>query len=663
MQIETNIGTDREHEIMAKIAHFYDLAVSGNANLYDRMDKNNRYVCGDQWDSATKDYNESRGKFCLTIPLIRPQIKQLVGHVIQNPKDISVLNYRGGMKVLADLQTALIMHAMKEESVKFEIVQMFDEGNSTGSGYLGVFIERERDPHYGDLEIRKLDCFDVLPDPTSKVYDPNSRRDGWKFVIWQPWVDKDWAAKKWPEKKDLIATYAGPGQAGLWARFVGKIIGFLTGSTINSRTNLQGAGHDTLETYELRDRISHTWWVEYRPIYYFYDLREEKSEPLVVVEPKEKAEAEKAVAEYKDVFSLEEAIAPVMNHTLSLGDVFLENRFDELNLIKSGQTLFPIVPFHPYMNNGYKACIVDDMIGVQDFINWTRSTVANILKEQPNRGWYVKTDVGGKGEWLKEHGSEDGVVIDKSKFGGEVEQITPAPLPVAYANLTEIAKTEVREVTNIRTEQPEKDIKTMSGIAIAQKQEASITGISPILSNFDYSLHLLGNLLATVIRSTHVYSLEEISKIVDEKNLLDSKLISEARFVASQMMGIQIPEPINFSIAMLSAMQPEDAELMQQKLKDADRAREAVLAKLDTIAKPIAIQALVDAMRNLRAGRYNTTVTTSPASPTFRMKQFAETLEINEMLIKSMQPPLPAKFIIEASDLPNKEQILAEMGV
>ena len=55
-------------------------------------------------------------------------------------------------------------------------------------------------------------------------------------------------------------------------------------------------------------------------------------------------------------------------------------------------------------------------------------------------------------------------------------------------------------------------------------------------------------------------------------------------------------------------------------------------------------------------------VTTSASAPSARYRQFAETVELNDIMIKSGMPPLPPKQIIEASDVPNKEQILEQMG-
>jgi len=647
-----------EHEILEKVLEFKNIADSGNGDLKERMATNFKNVHGDPWDPQERAWNEARGKACIHIPLIRPQVSFLSGQVVQNPKDITMVNHHGGMKLLADLQTALIKHAMSDESAKFELAHWFQSGAETSSGYLGVFVSKARDPLYGDLEIRKLDPFDVTPDPTCKVYDWNSIQDGAKFVFWEPWVDKDYIKEKYPSKWREVVPDGPGGQT-----FASRALRFVFG--VRKRSVATASGELLTEDYsELKVKLSHCWWKEYKTVHYFYDLRNgEESEPQVITDKKELAKARAAMKDYEGTFELKKAIVPCMNHTVYANDVLLEHTQDELGMLKTGMTLFPIIPFYPYFSSGYKSTIVDDLIGVQQFVNYTRSVTFNLLKGQANRGWKIKRDAGGFTEWLQNHGSEDGVVIDESRGGGKVDKIDPAPLSNAHENLTQIGKGEFREITNMRTDAPERDQEDLSGRAIALKKESSETGISPILLNFDYSLNILGNYLSTVIRTTKVYSLREIKMVVEEKRLVDPKLLDEARQMVAMQLGIQIPEPERFSKDQIMNMPVEQAEAATAQLEKLEQARQQVIATIDEIATPMVIAGMVDALRNPINGRYFASVTTSASAPSARYRQFAETVELNDIMIKSGLPPLPPKRIIEASDVPNKEAILEEMGV
>jgi len=646
-----------EHEILDRVLEFKNIADSGNGDLKERMATNFKNVHGDPWDPQERAWNEARGKACVHIPLIRPQTSFLTGQVVQNPKDITMVNHHGGMKLLADLQTALIKHAMSDESAKFEIAHWFQSGIETCSGYIGAFVSKDRDPLNGDIELRKLDPFDVTPDPTCKVYDWNSVRDGAKFVFWEPWVDKDYIKEMWPDKWREVVPDGPGGQT-----FASRALRFVFG--VRKRSVATASGELLTEDYsELKVKLSHCWWKQYKEVHYLYDLRNEEGEPQVITDKKELAKAREAVKTYGDTFVLKKAVVPCMNHTIYANDVLLEHTEDELGMLKTGMTLFPIIPFYPFFSSGYKSTVVDDLIGVQKFVNYTRSATFNLLKGQANRGWTIKRDTGGFADWLQKHGSEDGVVIDESRGGGSVKKIDAAQLSTAHENLTQIGKGEFREITNLRTDAPERDQEDLSGRAIALKKESSETGISPILLNFDYSLNILGNYLSTLIRVTEVYSLREIKMVVEEKRLIDPKLLEEARMMVAMQLGIEIPQPAPFSKDAIMNMPVEQAEAATQQLEQLEAARQQVLASIDEIAKPIVIAGMVDAMRSPTNGRYFASVSTSASAPSARYRQFAETVELNDIMIKSGMPPLPPKQIIEASDVPNKEQILEEMGV
>ncbi len=648
-------------ELLDKVNAFYEFAESGNGELRERMATNLRYVCGDQWDPADVEWNRKKGKFSLTIPLIRPQVKFLVGQVVQNPKDITILNQHGGMKQLADLQTALVKHALSDQSAQFEFTQWFEQGVNTAAGYLGAFVEFHRDPLYGDLTIKALDSFDVLGDPACKVYDWNSRGDGAKFVIWEPWVDMDLIRAQYPDHADEIGVSGGPFGGGIfgWVRSMASSVFGLRERSVSSIS-----GDVLREDYsEFRRRVRHCWWTDPQEVWYFYALQdEEEAEPLLVIDEQEKRRVERALKEYPDTFEVKAAIVPVVNHTISCGDVLLENRVDECNLLAGGEGLLPVIPFYPYHDNGYKSTVVDDLTGTQDLINYGASAEINLLKGQANRGWFTNGGTEPDKDWLRHHGSEDGVVIDTQKYGGQVQRIEPANMSVGYRTVIESYKQVLREISNIRTEQPEKDQQDMSGRAIALKQQASVTGVSGVLNNYDYSLHLAGNYIATVIRATKIYSLREIRMIVEEKRLLDPQLLAEMRQVAAQMMGKEVPSPYPVNQTRVMAMPPEQREQYVGELESLEATRQHVLETIDQVAKPLAVQAMVEGLRNPVAGRYYASVSLSSAAPTARFRQFAETMEVNQALREGGGPGLPPDVIVEASDLPNKEKVLSQMG-
>jgi len=664
MDTSDKLSPEETNEILNRVNEFYQLGESGHTETRGRMEKNFRYVNGDQWDPQERAWNDSRGKMSVQIPLVRPQTNFLTGQVVQNPKDITMIPNNGGMKVLADLKSALMKHAMSSESAKYEMVHWAQSGFETSSGYMLIRVDFSEDPMFGNLEIRQLDSFDCIPDPSCKTYDMNSIGDGAKFFFWEPWIDNDTLEARYPDKYPLIATTS----AGLGMRsFARSLIGKVTGRRARPR-GMTSSGDVAHEDFtQLKTRIKHCWWVKPRKIWYLYDMRKpEESDPVIITEEGEElTAARKAVKTYgEEVFMLKDVIVPVMHHTIFKDFTLLEHHVDENNMIASGRTMFPVIGFHPYFASGYASTVVDDLIGIQDFVNYTRSATFNLLKKQAGGGWMIKADDDGRQvEWLENHGSRDNLVINLQKMGGSATQIQPPQMSVAYESMAQTGKIEMREVTGIRTDNPEKDNENLSGRAIALKQASSETGVSLQHMNLDYSIQIMGNFLSILISSTNVYSMREITMIIEEKRLLDPALLEESRFLVASQLGIGIPEPIDFNQNEIMGMPEQEAFAVTQNLEKMEKQRQKIMKMIDEQAKPLAIAALVDALRNPAKGKYFATVSTSASAPSSRFRQFAEMLELSQALKESSGAPLPPKYIVEASDAPNKEKILEDMGV
>ena len=64
MPKETEIqwNSQEANDILVKVNDFLELGKSGHVEDRMRMEKNFRYVNGDQWEPQVRDWNEKRGK-------------------------------------------------------------------------------------------------------------------------------------------------------------------------------------------------------------------------------------------------------------------------------------------------------------------------------------------------------------------------------------------------------------------------------------------------------------------------------------------------------------------------------------------------------------------------------------------------------------------------
>ena len=172
-----------DEEVIQKVTEFREHCEMGNADLFARMQKAERFKIGDQWDPYDRNYRQRKRKFCLTINLTKPQIKQVVGSQIQNPKDVVVSPNRSGSGTGARILTKLVKHALDSEQAVFEESQWFESGLSSGMGFIGVFRDYHEDPRHGNLTIERLNEFECGLDPNCVSYDINSYMSGAKYFI------------------------------------------------------------------------------------------------------------------------------------------------------------------------------------------------------------------------------------------------------------------------------------------------------------------------------------------------------------------------------------------------------------------------------------------------------------------------------------------------
>ncbi len=670
-----------EEEIVSYVTELRSDAIAATANKFDRMRRADQMTYRDQWDPAVRSANDDKGKFTLSIPLMKPQIKQLVGEQVKNPKDGVVKPGRNGSVTVANVLTSLIKHARDSDQVRFQETQVFDAGLTTGEGNIGVFLDFDADPLHGNLRIEKLNEFECLWDPNRVSYDPNSKHGGARFFIWEPWVDKNLVEMQYPDQKTELTS---SGTATFFQR-LGDIfmarVQFLAGSSGRQTSNFVDDRDDAEMLSKYRYQVSHTWWKRPEECFWWYDGRQSELDAVVLVKganidgtdeqsnPIKIKVTGKIIQAAKDsardnpqIFRVEQRICDIMHHTIRVGSIFLEDRVDEFNFAQTGGTMFTVVPYHAYFSKGWIAGMAEDMIGTQEEINFSRSMVLNLMKQTSNSGWKIGKDPTGHNQaWLEAHGGEDGIVLNMNKFGGTVDRLAPNPVPAGFSLITEQAKTNLQLISNVRTEQPTSDETSQSGKAILAKQNAANTGSASIFSNWDYTLTILTKIIAEIIRHNDVYSDQEIKAIVEEDDLLDGELMTQARQQVQQQLeqlGVEIPEPIQVQLDQIQALPEEQRSLLAQSLASENPLFAQLNQLIDQMARPIAEQLLLEELHSIRKGEYNTSVTLNRFALTHRLSKAIEVFDLNDALIASGHMPVDRETLIEATDVPDKERII-----
>lgn len=653
-------NTESEQKILEKVKQMRTDGVSGSSSLFDRFLKNDDFRTGRQWDPGLQQALENKGKFALTVPLIKPQIKQISGTEISNPRQIKVSPTKSATDSIAKLLTALAKQIFDAEKMQFEKSQAFEAGMAIGQGVMVATKDRTEDPKHANMKIERVIEHEVLFDPTCIIYDINHRRSGCKYVIWEPWEDKDLVKEEYPEKKEELDAL-GHGTIhgeGIVIGAVNAIIDWMTGRRREQDSSFSREKRSDIDVLaRTRFKKTHTWWREPKKCVWWFDNRESELDARLLMEDKDIAAARKSAKDNPEVFSVEDVICNVLHHTIRVGDIFLEDRINEWNTL-----MYPVFPFWPYLENGNKGSMTEDLIGTQEEINWTHSQALNMVKNLANTGWIIEGDPSGEYKDLLEANSgEDGFVAEKSRAGGFIEKIKQNELPAAMLVIEERGHENIKKISGVRTEDPTTD-KDRVARAIALKQQNALTGSASVFRNWDWTASIQADFIIEVVRNNDIFSEDEIREIVDREDLIDDEFMEIARqTVLSQLeqQGITAAPPLEVDAAVLQNASLETQQVLINQAQEDLRLFNEFQQFVNSEARPMAEALLLDSISSMRKGKYSTKVSLSPLSETMRAIKSVEAFELHRVLREGGDVGLDGDDLIDATDIDNKEDVKA----
>ncbi len=347
-------------------------------------------------------------------------------------------------------------------------------------------------------------------------------------------------------------------------------------------------------------------------------------------------------------------VVPVLNKTVMVGDVLVDHVEDPF----SGMNLFPGVRFAPYFDSGYEYCVVENLIGPQKIINMASSTLINLVKKVANGGWFIKKATKTNRDWLKAHGSEDGIVLEMDDYGGVIKKIEATDYPVGVDLLAERMKGNMKDTSQVELVNPKRTNESGKAKQIDEAQSLRTMGV--IFRNWKYTNTLLIQVLVELIRNTNVFSDDEIMAVVEEDGLIDDAMLNEARQIVVQAFGIELPQPPTpLDPQLVQQMAPETAQLVINQFAQKSDIFRQLIEAIDQEAIPIAKAHMLDEIRGMQRGRYGIKVDISPSSPTRRIAKRIELQALSETLAAGGQAPLPRDMIINSWDIDNKEEAIA----
>ncbi len=664
---------EKLEKIRRQVSTWRSESEDANRAAFRRMTKAQNFKCGRQWAKEDLEYNQSHHKHSATINQVLPIVNFLDGEQVRNPRDLTAVPQKGGNQARARLLTALMKEVCDSSHGRHQQATAFNSGVTTARGYLGIDTSYWADP-FGDLQLCTYGAFSVLPDCQRRRYDPNDWREGWRYVFVDEWEPQEKIKAQFPDKAyDLgHAHYGGGGDARGW---MGRILNYLfpgneawdTRDDYRDPSQAEDPEPATRTKWEDHYRVSTCYWRDWRKGVYLQRL-DVPNWFVVLYRPYDINRAKELIAEAENaglpspVKLIDKGddglplVVPVLMRTRMIGDVILDHTEDPFD----GIWQYPIVPFNAYFEDGIEFGVIDNLIGPQEVCNWAWSMCLNLIKKLANTGWRVKSALGPMKAWLEAHGSEDGIIIEEDNFGGKIEKLEPSPYPAGFQNIMANASMQMREIANVRTERPEFDNKSMSGVAIARKQASSDQGAAVLFSNWDMTLEILGGGLIEHIMRRRTYTREEILDLVDREDLIDAELLEKAKEAMMAGAGISPVPPQMPPPELLARATPEVQAVM---IRDHQEHLAAwMLAKLEAEkrAPDMAVAMLLDELTEIQQGKtkFGVKSNLSESATTFREMTFAQMMDLDAALRQRGEMGVPREELIKASDVPHKEAIL-----
>lgn len=631
-----------DDQVVEFVNNFMHDSMNGNREWRTRAVTSMNYYRGNQWTNNDIAFMAELDIPRITINLIKPQVNFLAGTQKKIRKDIKVVPVKVATHTEAKILTHLIKNIMDKSNGQQLISEQYKEGATTGKGWLKVSIDKTYDVERGDFKIENLSSFNVYEDPNPQEYDLDISG---KFIIEVRWEDKDKIIKKYPNMEDQLV--------GLSA----------SNRTFNNSSLIDwsdGHGPDiTAEDDELRNldrdnykyKILECWCKTYEKRKHWIDKINLTDKIITTKEDIETAE--KATKNNSKRFSIVESVDAILWKLITTENLLLEkvkepfkNTIDTENDLdlQPAVNLFPYFRYIYDFTNGRAEGVVDDLVGPQNQKNKLDSQILHIIGSAANKGWiYEQGSLSNDMEQaLEDEGSRTGFNLKYLSGKQAPVKIPSNELPAAHQFLSQQADTNIEKISGINQASKGQTTSGESGKLNQLRQVQGLTINSTSFDNLDYTMKLLGNFLHEVIRSTDIYSKEEIEAVLDDVDLVDIKSMQKASDKVAKTF--ELPD-LNAIISRTDPALVRDSLIAYEKLKE----------EFDNRVLEEAKKFVMKRIKNIYKGRYGINISESNFSETIRQKRIDEIL-----LLEQLRPGLlPTSVLIDTLDLQEKESIIA----
>ena len=477
----SNEGSER----VQQIRHWYDEASSAHDDWLVNAERNRRYFWGDQWSPADRNRAAVSGRPIVTIPIVKPMIKLVIGMQMSNPVEIQCSPRDGGDFLVAQQYTDLIKYIGDTNELTSVDGVVFADGIITGRGFYVVDIDYSKDIVNGRIIVREEDSRNVVLDPNGRWY--GGRQDNFRMRV------------RWLTRSQINSIYGQDKSDGLTRELM------IEKYPADYKPHYEPTGE--FESFKVIE-CNHK---EYRQKQTIFDMESGQSWPvrddgtvdmseMGIQDPVDSAEF---MAQYGGRrFELVKRKVPKMMITTISAHKELAHGESPFNDSEYCEDMFNIIPYQPLYMHGKSGSIVDDLIDLQRGENLAHSQMLHMINQSANSGWVVERGAMVNPNDLKEYGSAPGVVLEMMEnkmYGQHLNRLDPGKIPqldrlVPYRQLAQ-------EATNITPNMLGQKEGSDSGRAIALKVQQGTTALLPDVAPYLRSKRMLGRYILGAVQA------------------------------------------------------------------------------------------------------------------------------------------------------------------
>jgi len=506
-----------------------------------------RFALGDQWTKAERDFLDKQLRPALTFNIIQPLIFLASGYQRQSRASIKAFPIGGEDQLKSDIATLLLKKTQVKSNIGNKLSQTFENGIITGKGFIEPVLDYTNNLVNPDLKLKNSNAFKVYVDPDSVEYDLSDAG----YIIKEADLTRDRLCELFPDKRKLIqnievttdnqpSTVAEDGDLGIPK---GNEDDESTYGPVKEMED-EPEDEDEEEAFEPETlNYIEYWYKKYVPQYLAADPLREVAE---FFHNRQEAEACLAQAKMKmpvvtdkqnglplaEKAKVIERFVPEIWVTFVIEDKVIK---DIISPFYPQWKQYPIFPFFAHYTEIAKSALQDEELAFQGIVrnlkdpqkekNKRRSQALHLLNTSANGGWLAEEGSFVSEAEVKKLGSSPGILLKYKKGAPKPEKIYPTPVSQGHILLENEAAQDIKLISGINADMLAMDDKTISGKAIALRQQQGVIILKRLFDNFSWTQEIVGRFILSQLGT--IYSTETAARTLGEDFIMKNNVTPE----------------------------------------------------------------------------------------------------------------------------------------